>query len=231
MKDSVVTKHPAFGMIQISRCSGRARLYDSPIDHLGYIAIRIMKAEMHRDLNRSWHFPKEEIVEVCMSETQFAQAITSMNTSGTPVTLSHYRDPKTGERVQTQLKWDDLPDNRQLFSEEVAKATAQLAKMMSDVQDALAKVLDTKSVPKKVKEEAIEVVSGIKRRVEDLPFIQKQFVEAMDQAENVAKTEVVALANSLIQQKGLEALGVKRVDLVGYPEDDTKGLLTEGDNK
>jgi hypothetical protein len=75
MKEFTVT-HPAFGNIQINRVQGHAALYDSPLRHQNFISIRIQTAESQRSRACSWHLPRKEIVEVLLSETQFAQAIT-----------------------------------------------------------------------------------------------------------------------------------------------------------
>lgn len=203
-------KHPAFGNIQISRVSGSKKLHDSPLHHHHMIALRISTETVNRHLNQNWHHEDAQIVEVYMSEAQFAQAICSMNTSGTPCTLTYYRDPKTGEVIQPSLDRTNSGAERETFDEEIQKKIDEVAERVSAVEAELDTVLSHKAIPKAVREAAKEVAKKIAFLLNDLPFIQDQFVRAMDKTENAAKTEVVALANRLVYEKGLEALGVTR---------------------
>ena len=227
MNDETTQEHPAFGNISIIRTSGLTKLYDSPLLHHNFITLRIETAVLRRNLNKNWHHPEAQLVEVRLSEAQFAQAIMSMNTTGTPCTLSFYRHPKTGEVMRPKLGDDDIKEDRQIFDEEIQAKVDEVSAKIKSVKDDLAKALGDK-VSKKVKEEALAVVGKLQYIIENLPFIQSQFAEAMEKAESVAKTEVVALANALVQQKGLEALGVKRTDLLDE-RDEPKQLPPKSD--
>lgn len=83
--------HPAFGMIGASRVSSTpgAALFDSDVVHQHYVVLKIDRAVRKRDLNHDWihsgGFGK--IVEVAMSEAQWASLISSMNTAGVACTL------------------------------------------------------------------------------------------------------------------------------------------------
>ena len=83
--------HPAFGMIGASRVSGRAVLFDSDVEHQHFVVLRIGRATRRRDLHRDWihSSSRADIVEVAMSEAQWASMISSMNTSGVPCTIRH----------------------------------------------------------------------------------------------------------------------------------------------
>ena len=217
--------HPAFGNINICRVSGHRKLHDSPLRHHHYIALRIQTADMDRDLNQHWHHPQKQVVEVLLSEAQFAQAITSLNTMGTPCTLSFYRDPITGEVQQPVLKDEDAASDRSMFDGEIQAKVDELTKLVNSAKTDVAAALANKAVPAKAREAALGVVERLRRILADLPFIQSQFVKAMEKTESHAKTEVVALANALVHQKGLEALGVTSRLLLGESEPEVKDIV------
>lgn len=83
--------HPAFALIGASRISTSppgATLLDSDIRHQHSIIVRIKRAERRRDLNRDWIHGREELIEVELSEAQWASFVSSMNTGdGVPATL------------------------------------------------------------------------------------------------------------------------------------------------
>lgn len=85
--------HPAFGLIGASRGQnggGGAVLFDSDIRHGQTVRIRIAPAIRKRDLNRDWVGvdSRSEVVEVELSEAQWASFVSSMNVGdGVPCTI------------------------------------------------------------------------------------------------------------------------------------------------
>lgn len=94
--------HPSYAVVQISRVSGAAELFDSSISHQHYITMRICRATKHGDGSHDFIFAGERLIEVAMSETQFARVITSMNMgSGAPCTLQ-YLDGKMVDQPERE---------------------------------------------------------------------------------------------------------------------------------
>lgn len=81
--------HPAFGMISAVRTmsSHGATLFDSEIKHRQYITVKIQTATRRRDLNHDWIHSERNVVEINLSEAQWAAFVSSMNSSGVPCTL------------------------------------------------------------------------------------------------------------------------------------------------
>lgn len=81
--------HPSFGMLSFSRAhGGHSNLFGSSIQHRDTIHMVLKEGTVSRDLNEDWYFGGPEIVEVEMSQSQFAELITSMNMgSGVPCTI------------------------------------------------------------------------------------------------------------------------------------------------
>jgi hypothetical protein len=88
--DDTVFRHPAFGNICVSRPSGSATLFGSELKHQHYVSITINRAEKHRSLHRDWIFGKDTILEISMSESQWATFVASSGMGGgTPCTLNY----------------------------------------------------------------------------------------------------------------------------------------------
>lgn len=86
--------HPAWVMIGANRVShaggpnGGAVLFDSDIVHNHYVVIKLCRATRQRNLNRDWKHARQQIIEVALSEAQWASFVSSMGQgSGVPATL------------------------------------------------------------------------------------------------------------------------------------------------
>lgn len=92
-------RHPAWGMIAASRVQAGppgAVLFDSDIRHNHYVTVRLAQASRRRDLNRDWKHAEEAVVEIAMSEAQWASFVSSMGIgSGVPCTIEHVEGDRT----------------------------------------------------------------------------------------------------------------------------------------
>lgn len=77
--DRTEETHPSYGSIRLGRVTGGdGRLFMSPLRHSSRITISIQGARLVRHLNNDTHYPNaQEIIEVEMSEQQFAQFVCS----------------------------------------------------------------------------------------------------------------------------------------------------------
>jgi hypothetical protein len=94
MEDETIEKqHPSFGVVSLSRAHGTNHsLFGSSITHNNFIILSIKRAILKRNLSHDWIMPDGHapIVEVEMSATQFAEAITSFNKGeGSPCTITY----------------------------------------------------------------------------------------------------------------------------------------------
>lgn len=80
-------RHPSYAKIIVSRVSGEAQLFQSAFTHQHYITLRICRAHVVGN-DHEMIMDDRELIEVAMSETQFARMVTSLNIgSGSPCTL------------------------------------------------------------------------------------------------------------------------------------------------
>src|SRR3546814_14202860 len=81
--------HPAFAQIAASRvrCAGGEILYGSDFPHQNFVSIRICRSSLNRDLSNDWHYGKDQMMEVNMSEAQWATLDRKSVVSGKSVSV------------------------------------------------------------------------------------------------------------------------------------------------
>ena len=196
--------HPSYAVAQLSRVSSSHAkpLFGSSVGHSNTIVLRISRAEEVRstDLSYDSYFEREQLVEVEMSQTQFAELITSMNYgSGIPVTLRHIQ----GERP------DEPPveNKRAQHSQEFKKRMTEKAEKYKKGQDRLKELLAKPKLAKKDKEEMTMLFNSLTTEfTNSIPFFEKQFEEQMDKTVAEAKGEVDAFITNAVTKTGLEEL-------------------------
>jgi len=189
-------EHPSFGVIEIGRwqSSGDCALFGSSIAHHNGIRISIKTAYLHRSLNRDSIGGDKLICEFNMSPTQFADAITNLNIGGgTPITLEHVigdKEQRPDPPYQSKVKQ---------FNDEFEQDIKEFGKRFDSVIQ-LAK--DTNAQKRLVKE--IELLKG--HFTNNIPFVNEQFSEQMDNTIKEAKGEVEAFVTGMVHSYGIEAI-------------------------
>lgn len=192
--------HPSFGLVSISRVSGGRRLFESPFEHQHFITLSISHADRSReDLHYNHIMPCGEIVEIAMSEVQFAQMVTSLNMGvGTPCTIAHLEGEIIAEPGKDQTKEHFAHEAREHFTD-LAGMAAELEKL-------------TNMSPKEVKAEHRERMRFLALKIHQsvtssMDFFHEQFQKTMDKVVVAAKNEIQAHLANIVQKTGLAALG------------------------
>ena len=200
--DGIKTTHESYGLVGVSRRTGDpGNLFGSSIRHHNYVALTIKRAEDNRDLHRNWYYGHESLIQIEMSNTQFAEMITSMNMGdGVPCTI----------RYVENKRMEDPPgiSQRQIFEDEFRADMQKVgSKIASAVEKAYA-LLDTKgSIKKADKQEIVSLLNSISQDINaNMPFVQTQFNEAMNKTVLSAKGEVEAFVTNKVTSLGIEAL-------------------------
>lgn len=183
--------HPAWGLIGASRVSSSPGgvLFDSDIQHRNYVVVRLRRASRGRDLGHDWKYSEEGIVEIAMSEAQWASFVSTMNVGdGVPCTI---------ERVGTE----DMPG---------MEYEPRLAESMDEVRNAGGKMLE-------VIRKAFETYQGhhtkanLKRLESAIANADNNMTYAAEtlteHAENVvqrARADIEAMVVSKAEQLGIE---------------------------
>ena len=204
-------KHPSYGMLGFSRRQGsKTNLFGSSIQHQNTISMTLRKGEMHRGLNADWFFGGDVIVEVEMSQAQFAEAITSMNMgSGVPVTIRYQENKGYIERPDFKGKKDMFNDE---LKEQLANANANTKSLIEEIRE----MFDTKkSIGKGDREEIIKRLDKIYADInQNVTFIHKQFNEQVDKTITEAKGEIEAFCENKLHSIAYAALNEKQ-ELLG----------------
>lgn len=195
-----VTRHPAFAQIAASRVSGRTALYDSDFDHNAYMTIAIRRSELHRSLANDWHFGREELIHVAMSEAQWATFVSSPNMgSGVPCTIQYV----AGELVP------GLPPPQpraKQFHRELTDAVAASVEAIA----ALEKAIDQLGLSKAKMTAVRDLLHIARARINSTaPFIAEQFEEHMEKTVERAKAEIHGYMNGALVRNGLTNIGAE----------------------
>jgi hypothetical protein len=209
-------EHESYAMMGISRITSSRgeNLFGSSLKHQNMIRIKIAPARIDRHLNRDWfHATHVPYIEVEMSYSQFAEAITSLNVGdGVPVTLRRLNGKQIEECPQI--------DKRQEFEHEFENQMSDIAKSLKKLTEQAESLLSEKKPPTKADKEAIlHGIKMLRQEVEsNIPFIQQSFNEQMDKTVLEAKGEVEGFVMHKIISAGLDGLQ-KEMKLLGSNEE------------
>lgn len=203
MQEDRIKTHPSYGMIEISRvnCSPSKPLFGSSILHSNTIEITIKEADVDRHLNRDWYSGRNNIVTVEMSYSQFTQAIMSLNTSGTPVTIKKINNVQVEQETILESKKD-------LFEKEFqSKINRIFDNSTKSVSLASEYIQQQKPLNKTQKQELYDLLYKINQDLkENLKFVVSSFKEQMDKTITESHGEIEAFFDMKIQALGLDAL-------------------------
>lgn len=198
--ESTITTHPSYALISASRVhsGGAAPMFGSRIRHRNYIILSIEEAEDHRSLNRNWRHGRKQIIQLRMSETQFASFITSLNVGGgTPCTIER-RDGR-------QVEPPPFHDERSIVKDEFKKKTKEVAATLDEAEARLQELLKPGSKINKAELQLLlKDIEKAKREVRsNLPFVEEQFEEAMEETVGEAKATIEAFMMDTASRMGL----------------------------
>lgn len=179
------TAHPAFGMIGANRVNGATPLFGSDFVHSGYVSIHIRRAVMNRSLSSDWPFAREELIEVSLSEAQWATFVCSMNIGqGIPCTIEHVQ----GDRMP------GLPDpvpRAQTFASEMNGTLAAARESAAAMRAAIGE----SGLSAKRQKELLDHLHMLDMRIgSSVDFVAERFGEHMGDVTETAKMEVNAYA-------------------------------------
>lgn len=202
-------KHPSFANLYIGRShsSGKQALFGSSIKHSDVITLKISPAYMDRDLNYDRYYAEAvPYIEIKMSQSQFAQAITSLNMgAGVPVTLSQLN----GEYIEPC----PFVDKREQFSSEFRQDMQEISKRLDEVTKEVESLIENKKTFSKAdKEMILKTLTDVKTQIgSNYPYMYSMFNEQMDKTVNEAKAEIESHLQSRIEDVALRAIKQERV--------------------
>ena len=188
--------HPAFAQIQVSRHSVTpgAVLFDSDLRHGHTVVLTVSSATRKRDLSRDWIHATREVVEIEMSEAQWASLVSSMGTSGVPATL---------RRVNGHIVPGLTYDPRLAHSMNEVKTAA--SKTFSGIQAAIAayEALDSKATAKEKREAFAKIQRATQHAAANIDFTTKSLTEHAENVVARSRADIEAMALQAAEQIGL----------------------------
>jgi hypothetical protein len=199
--ESTTTSHPAFAQISASRVSSSpgAVLYGSGFKHTHFIVVTIKRSELSRNLNDDSYFAGEELINVWVSEAQWATFLSTLNSGGgTPCTLHWFNGdyvpgiPMRQQRDVAQKEGDET----------MADLLVQIDNAIAEVEGDIGRDLS-----KAKRDRILKPMQAVRSALgATLPWIQKQFAEQMEETVEHGKIEIEAYIQSAIHRAGAQAL-------------------------
>lgn len=204
-------KHPSYGKMSLSRvsCTEAHPLFGSSIKHRDTICLSIYEAEAERTLSTDTYYEGAQIIKVEMSQSQFAEAITHMNSTGVPVTIRKRID-KSG-----RIDYCPYEGQRQKFEDEFKEVQNQNKEEFTEFVDSLKELFSEKaSIGKKDRDEILHKLDVLQGRLfSNEEFVYKQFNRQMDKTETEAKGEIEAFFQNRINTLASIAISAQAENL------------------
>lgn len=180
-------KHPSFGMLSFNRThGGHSNLFGSSIQHNDTIHMVLKEGVVIRGLNDDRYVGEDEILEVEMSQSQFAELITSMNVgTGTPCTIKYLRG-------KGRINEADFINKRQQITNEFKESMNERMSDAKEFYDEVKELFATKkSIGKGDREMILRRLANVTQGMESSSkFIFDQFQNQIDKTITEAKGEI-----------------------------------------
>lgn len=188
------------GMVSwVKSLNGTARpLFGTEIKTANPITLRISHAEECRELSRYWYHPTKEIVEIEMSPVQWAEFLTSGNTSGVPCTIRHIDCKRMSEPKDTKIM--------EAYNKEIEEHFDDFDNSFKQIGEIVKSAIDTnKPIGKKALKELLNTIDTLRHNtVANVNFVKDSFKEDMDKVVTKAKAEFNAYVENRIHEIGIE---------------------------
>lgn len=206
-EDNVLGKkyeHPSWGVIQVSRVSGQKQLLGSNLKHQHFVTLNIGRGKKYigdSGEERIHGGMRGELIEVALSEAQWAQLLSSMNMgSGVPCTLTYINKERMPECPE-----DDV---RERFHRTVQADVAGFANNLNKLQrEIAARFEDPKALTKVEKKEILSKLDSVLTELQsNMPFVLEMFEEKLEQQVAAAKTDIDSFLAYKAQLLGMKDL-------------------------
>ncbi len=195
-------EHPSFGMMSISRYSSShdEEFFGSSITQNGGIIINIGHGSVSRKYNKDYFFMEDTVLELKMSNTQFAELITNLNNGGgLPCTITRLN----GKRIEGE----PIQNKRKQFVNDFKESMKTEAERLEILNECISELEDKGRAGKNDIKALRQRFNSAKQQIEsNIPFVAKSFNEQMDKTVKEAKGEIEGYLQNKIQHLGIESL-------------------------
>ena len=197
--------HPTYGMISFGKIqSTGSTLFGSNLNHGTYISLDIMEATLERSgTGRDTYYPGKNLVRVYMSHHQFAEAITTHNTTGIPCTIARVANEDRGDvpPVETRQKIA-----QQAMTERLGRFVDRFKAQSDEVRG----IINGPKPPNKAQLKTIlDTLNFFSTELRsNLPFFAEQFEEVMGVVLSEVKSEVEGFLQTRATELGIDVIRV-----------------------
>lgn len=180
-------EHESYGMIGVYHSTGGERaLFGSSLTHNNTVRVVIKAGKIFRVSHEDMYMGKNTLIEIEMSEAQFAQLITSPNHGdGVPCTIRYVM----GKKMEPCPFESKAEIHRKEFEEHQREIKDKMDKLLEFVESAF----ETKTLKKADKEAIISKLINLKTEISsNTAFQVSQFDRQMEQTVTEAKAEIEA---------------------------------------
>lgn len=208
MKEFEKDKQEAYGLLGFYRqtSSDKHPLFGSSIKHSNTIALKIQDASVHRGLHKDWFHGDNLLIEVEMSQSQFAEAITSMNMNdGIPCTIRYIQGK--GRIPDIEFK-DTVKKFNTEFSFHIINSADEARQLLKDTNELFS---NKASIGKRDREEILNRLSQLITHLDgNSKFIVTQFENQMDKTVTEAKAEIEAFIQNKMSSIASQSIADKQ---------------------
>lgn len=205
--NSTKIEHPSYAMASFCRFNGgKGEFFGANTrSQSGGVRLTISNATLYHSDTGDTIMANKPFVEVEMSNIQFADLITNMNTMGVPVTLVK----KDGERIEPV----PFEDKRELTQSRLYEATNKVAERIDHLTEQTQELLNRqKPLTKAEKQAVLNEIGSLKKIINDhIPYIGQLFAEEMDKVAQEARNEFTAYVHGVMQQAGVSNINELRL--------------------
>jgi hypothetical protein len=218
LETEITKKHESYAMLGFSRITSSPPqpLFGSSIKHSNLIQLTIKSAEKEREFQKDYIRGKENLIQVYMSSTQFAAAITSMNIGdGIPCTLSYVKGDKFNSETRQFRANPPEIDFKKQAQGEIEEDMNRLATQLSNLSNNAKSILEAKGNIKAADKETLlkDIAMLIQEVKSNIPFIHQCFQKSIEKTVTEAKGEIDATFQSIREKLGDKAIQEHKLEL------------------
>jgi hypothetical protein len=205
--------HPSYGCIGLNQSSGRGVLFGSEVVHQHFISLTISEARRVVDEPREFVMPERELIQVEMTQAQFAEMITSPNRGGgTPCTIARFTgddgEPWVHPRHGGRPSPPDPEPYTQRYKSAMGERADKVVEFIAKAKSMIDELMDGKTKPTKATLGALQsALHMAKMNIEsNLPYVMEEMEEGIEKRMATAINEFESYVAFSLQTKGLQHL-------------------------
>lgn len=187
--------HPTYGMISIHKTHAHPGEYlvGSDLRHNSFISLKISTMKYKRMLSGDHYFDDNKLIEVQMSHSQWAEFLSSMNSTGVPCTLNFVTPEGQGYIRDEVPHVDKLKMHKEEFNQEFSGKIQEALEIVWQLSQGLSNKMG--------KKEQRELLHDLSCKLGNIKanqnFAIDQFNEAVESRMNFAKGELKSFLTTL----------------------------------